>query len=39
MKIRNKKTGEILEITKAILGERNKSGGLRWSHHFGGEDE
>ena len=26
-------------ITKAILGGRNKAGGLRWSYHFGGEDE
>lgn len=25
-------------ITKAILGERNKAGGLRWSYYFGGEE-
>lgn len=25
-------------ITKVILGERNKAGGLRWSYHFGGEE-
>ena len=25
-------------ITKAILGERNKAGGLRWAYDFGGEE-
>lgn len=25
-------------ITKVILGERNKAGGLRWSYHFGSEE-